>query len=239
METVHNRDTKELIERISAVYKKVSHAAMRADRDPAEVKVLAATKTIPAELIKEAVEAGIRLIGENRVQEAKEKIETLRGKLPETVSWHMIGHLQKNKARVAVQLFDLIHSLDSLELAERLNRIASEYGKTQRCLIQVKLSHEETKYGIAPEEVERMLEKVMEFKNLRIEGLMTMPPYFEDPEMVRPYFRRLRQLRDSLESKGYTLPELSMGMSGDFEVAVEEGATIVRVGSAIFGQRRY
>jgi hypothetical protein len=234
-----DRKSRELIERISVVYKKVSHAAMRAGRDPAEVKVLAATKTVPVELIKEAIDAGIRLIGENRVQEAKEKIEALKGRVPETVSWHMIGHLQKNKARAAVQLFDLIHSLDSFELAERLNRIASEYGKIQRCLVQVKLSHEETKHGIAPEEVERLLERIIELKNLKIEGLMTMPPYFEDPEMVRPYFRRLRLLREALEGKGYKLPELSMGMSGDFEVAVEEGATIVRVGSAIFGQRRY
>ncbi len=228
-----------LIERISEVYKRVSHAAMRAGRDPSEVKVIAVTKTIPAEQIMEAVEAGIRIIGENRVQEARQKILALKDTIPPTVQWHMIGHLQKNKVRPALQMFELIHSLDSMELAERINRIAAEYGKVQRCLIQVKLSDEETKYGIRPEYLEAMLNRVSEMQNIRVEGLMTIPPYLEDPEMVRPYFRRLRRLRDELQERGYQLPELSMGMSGDYEVAVEEGATIVRIGTAIFGPRRY
>ncbi len=228
-----------LLENISHVYKRISHAAMRAGRDPSEVVLIAVTKTVPAERIKEAVDLGIRLIGENRVQEAKEKIERLRDELPETVQWHMIGHLQKNKVRPAVMLFDMIQSVDSIELARKINRVAADFGKVQRVLIQVKLSEEETKHGVSEEALEALVEEVLSLENLSLEGLMTIPPFFEDPELVRPYFRRLRQLRDKLNEKGYRLKELSMGMSGDYEVAVEEGATMVRVGTAIFGRRSY
>ncbi|NOX19713.1 MAG: YggS family pyridoxal phosphate-dependent enzyme [Nitrospirae bacterium] len=228
-----------LLENISHVYKRISHAAMRAGRDPSEVVLIAVTKTVSAERIKEAVDLGIRLIGENRVQEAKEKIERLRDELPETVQWHMIGHLQKNKVRPAVMLFDMIQSVDSIELARKINRVAADFGKVQRVLIQVKLSEEETKHGVSEEALEALVEEVLSLENLSLEGLMTIPPFFEDPELVRPYFRRLRQLRDKLNEKGYRLKELSMGMSGDYEVAVEEGATMVRVGTAIFGRRSY
>ncbi len=232
--------TKEgIIQKLSEVYKRVSHAAMRAGRDPQEVKVMAVTKTVPPEYVLEAVEAGIRIIGENYVQEAEKKAKALRGRMPETVSWHLIGHLQKKKEKKAVRLFDVIESLDSVALAERLNKLASEAGRFQRVLVQVKLSDEPTKAGIAPEKVEELLEAVSGMEHLRVEGLMLLPPYHEDPEQSRPYFRKLRQLRDELHQKGYTfLKELSMGMSHDYEVAVEEGATIVRIGTAIFGPRR-
>jgi len=226
-------------ENIYNIYKKIEDAAVKVGRNPEAVKVLAATKTITSDKIEEAVKAGIKIIGENKVQEAKEKIEVLKYKLPEFVSWHMIGHLQRNKAKLAVQLFDLIHSIDSLKLAEKVNKVAAEFGKVQKVLIQVKLSDEETKYGISPDEIINIIEKIYNMENISVEGLMTMPPYFENPENVRTYFKRLRKLRDELQSKGFSLPELSMGMSGDFEIAVEEGATIVRIGSAIFGRRNY
>ncbi len=228
-----------LLDNISTIYKRISHAAMRAGRDPSEVELIAVTKTVPAERIKEAIDLGIRLIGENRVQEAKEKIELLRSKIPETVQWHMIGHLQKNKVRPAVMLFDMIQSVDSLELANRINRIAAEFGKVQRVLVQVKLAEEETKYGIKERELEPLLSEMMNMENLLIEGLMTIPPYLEEPEKVRPYFRRLRELKERMKERGFNLKHLSMGMSGDYEVAVEEGATMVRVGTAIFGRRIY
>ena len=228
-----------LLDNISTVYKRISHAAMRAGRDPSEVELIAVTKTVPAEKIREAIDLGVRLIGENRVQEAKEKLEELRDKIPRTVQWHMIGHLQKNKVRPAVMLFDMIQSVDSLALAERINRIAAEFGKVQRVLVQVKLSDEETKQGIQEYELEHLISEMKEMDNLLIEGLMTIPPYFEDPEQVRPYFRRLKEIKDELNARGFNLKHLSMGMSGDYEVAVEEGATMVRVGTAIFGRRIY
>ncbi|RMG02629.1 MAG: YggS family pyridoxal phosphate-dependent enzyme [Nitrospirae bacterium] len=212
---------------------------MRAGRDPAAVRLLAVTKTVPPDVVKEAIDAGIRLVGENRVQEAEKKMDVLKGLIPDTVSWHMIGHLQKNKAKVAVRLFDLIESLDSIALAERIDRYARDAEKIQRVFLQVKLSPEETKTGIPPEDLERDIERYFSFKNILPLGLMTIPPYSPDPENSRPFFRRLRELREALEKRGFSLPELSMGMSGDYEVAVEEGATIVRVGTAIFGERVY
>lgn len=228
-----------LLDNISNVYKRISHAAMRAGRDPSEVVLIAVTKTVQPERIKEAVDLGIRLIGENRVQEAKEKIDRLRDVLPETVQWHMIGHLQKNKVRPAVTLFDMIQSVDSIELAKKINRVAADYGKVQRILIQVKLADEESKHGVTEEALEPLIDEVLKLENLALEGLMTIPPFFDDPELVRPYFRRLRQIRDRLNEKGYRLKELSMGMSGDYEVAIQEGATMVRIGTAIFGRRAY
>ncbi len=200
---------------------------------------MAVSKTVPEAMIQEVVEAGIRLLGENYVQEAERKIQALKDKLPETVSWHLIGHLQKNKAKKAVALFDVIQSLDSVELAERINRLAAEAGKCQRVLVQVKLADEPTKAGIPEEQVEDLLLRVAQMQHIRVEGLMLLPPYFDDPQQSRPYFRRLRQLRDQLHKKGYTfLKELSMGMTHDYEVAVEEGATILRIGTGIFGPRR-
>ncbi|GER93471.1 YggS family pyridoxal phosphate enzyme [hot springs metagenome] len=230
-----------LIENISNILKKISHAAMRAGRSPDEVKLIAVTKTVSVEAIKEAVDAGLRIFGENRVQEAQKKIQSLKLEVQNSrIEWHLIGHLQKNKIKYAVQLFDLIHTVDSIELAEELNKQAEKIKKTQRVLVQIKLSEEETKHGIPEENLMPLLEKINELKNLKLEGLMTMPPYFEDIEGVRPYFKRLREIRDNINSlriMHYALRELSMGMSNDFEVAIEEGATMVRIGTAIFGER--
>ncbi|HMK60931.1 MAG TPA: YggS family pyridoxal phosphate-dependent enzyme [Dissulfurispiraceae bacterium] len=228
-----------LLENTSAVFKKMSHAAMRAGRRPEDVRLVAVSKTVDINVIKQACDVGLRAFGENKVQEAQSKVSRLRSEMPDIkVEWHMIGHLQRNKARVAVGLFELIHSLDSEALAADLDKAAGSLGKIQRVLIQVKLSEEETKSGIAEQKLESLAGKIADLRNLKLEGLMTMPPYFDNPELSRPYFRRLRELRDGLSNKGYALPELSMGMSHDFEIAIQEGATLVRVGTAIFGERR-
>jgi len=229
-----------LLEKASAVFKRMSHAAMRAGRRPEEVRLVAVTKTVGVEEIKQALDVGLRMFGENRVQEAKEKISNLKSEISNAkIEWHMIGHLQSNKVRPAVQLFDLVHSVDSAGLAEEINKEAARIGKVQRVLIEVKLSEEATKSGISEPELSALIEKVAKLGNLKLEGLMTMPPFFDEPERARPYFKRLRELRDALAEKGFSLPELSMGMSGDFDVAIEEGATLVRVGTAIFGERSF
>lgn len=227
-----------LFENIKNIYRKISSAAIRSGRSPFDVQLVAVTKTIRFERIREAVDLGLRTFGENRVQEAQKKITDCRLQCADcNVEWHMIGHLQKNKARMAVQLFDLIHSLDSAELAEEVNRFAGKYGKLQRILIEVKLSEEESKHGVAKKGLMDLITAVSEMEHLKLEGLMTMPPFFEDPALARPYFTELRRLRDTAEGAGYKLPELSMGMTNDFEVAILEGATMVRVGTGIFGER--
>ena len=230
---------KAFMENIKNVYRKISSAAIRSGRSPFDVQLVAVTKTIGMERIRKAIDLGLRVFGENRVQEAKEKIEGLREQVQNaTVEWHLIGHLQKNKAKVAVGLFNLIHSLDSIDLAREINRHAEKEGKMQRVLVQVKLSEEEAKHGIAPEDFISLIGSVQEMHNLKLEGLMTIPPFFDDPGAARPYFRMLRELRDKAEDQGVRLPQLSMGMSGDFEVAILEGATMVRIGTSIFGERR-
>lgn len=227
-----------LLENIKNVYRKISSAAIRSGRTPFDVKLVAVTKTVDILKIQEAMELGVRVFGENKVQEAIEKITSIRNEMPDyAVEWHFIGHLQKNKAKTAVQLFDLIHSVDSASLAGELNRQAEKIGKVQRVLIQVKLSEEESKYGIPAEGCMKLLEEVSSMPHVKIEGLMTIPPFFDDPAMVRPYFKRLRELRDSAAKGGFQLPELSMGMTHDFEAAILEGATMVRVGTGIFGER--
>src|SRR5208337_4473917 len=227
-----------LIENTSVILKKMSHAATCAGRSPDGVKLIAVTKTVGIAKIKEAVDIGLRIFGENRVQEAQEKIPGLKSKISDSrIEWHLIGHLQKNKAKYAVRLFDLIHTINSVELAEETNRQAEKIGKIQKVLVQVKLSGEETKHGVSEEELVPLLKRVKELNNLQLKGLMTIPPFFEDPENTRPYFRRLRELSDKAEEAGYDLTELSMGMSGDFEVAIEEAATMVRIGTALFGER--
>jgi pyridoxal phosphate enzyme (YggS family) len=230
--------TSSIFNNINELYKSISRAAMKADRSPDEVKLVAATKTVGTDAVREAVESGLRLFGENRVQEAKKKIlsDEIRS-MNEKLEWHMIGNLQKNKAKDAVQLFGLVHSVDSIELAEELNRQAGMIGKIQRVLVQVKLSGEETKHGVPESGLMRLLLQIRDMASLRLEGLMTIPPFFEDTEKVRPYFRRLRELRDSAVTAGFALPELSMGMSHDFEAAIGEGATMVRIGASIFGER--
>ncbi|MEW6584437.1 MAG: YggS family pyridoxal phosphate-dependent enzyme [Nitrospirota bacterium] len=226
------------LERIKNVYRKISSAAIRSGRSPFDVKLVAVTKTVPYELIKEGIDLGLRVLGENRVQEAEQKIETCMVQCPDCdVEWHLVGHLQKNKTKAAVRLFDLIHSVDSAGLAQELNKCASKSGKTQRVLIQVKLSDEPTKHGVPRGDIMDLIKALAEMKNLKLEGLMTMPPFFEDPEMARPFFRELNELREKAQRLGYKLPELSMGMTHDYEVAILEGATMVRIGTAIFGDR--
>ena len=227
-----------LLERIKNVFRKVSSAAIRSGRNPFDVKLVAVTKTVPPDRIKAAVDLGLRVLGENRVQEAQEKISFCKSQCPDCdIEWHLIGHLQKNKAKVAVQLFDMIQTVDSVELAELLDKYAGQQGKNQRVLLQVRLSEEETKHGIEKEDFMGLVEAVARMGNLTLEGLMTMPPFFEDPEQARPYFRELRELREKAEKAGHKLPELSMGMTNDFEAAILEGATMVRIGTGIFGAR--
>ncbi len=222
-----------LRENFSDVKRKIEQAARKCGRNEEEIKLVAVSKTQPAEFLRAAMAAGANVFGENKVQEAESKILEI-GR--ETVEWHLIGHLQSNKARKAVQLFDVIHTLDSIELAERLERICIEENRTGlSVLIQVDLANETTKNGIAEEDLPQLIEFLQTCKCLKFDGLMIIPPFFEDAEKVRPYFRRLREIRDRVLPRG---GELSMGMSHDFEIAIEEGATIVRVGTAIFGERK-
>jgi hypothetical protein len=197
------------------------------------VTLVAVSKLVPVEIIAQAMQAGVTILGENRVQEARDKIAALPGR----GVWHLVGHLQTNKAKLAVQLFDLIHSLDSLKLAQALDRHGEQAARVVRCLIEVNLGGEESKSGISEEGVRPLLDMAGRLAHLRIEGLMALPPLLPDPEQLRPFFRRLRILRDKLEGEGYPLDQLSMGMTHDFEVAIEEGATLVRIGTAIFGPR--
>lgn len=223
---------------VEAVFERIEKAALRAGRKPEEVILLAATKTRSAEQIRQAFEAGVRFFGENRVQEAKEKIPKLSD-LKGAV-WHMIGHLQTNKVKDAVKLFNAIESVDRERLVEQLQKRLSKVGGSVEVFIEVKLSPEESKHGCSPELLEPLAEKILRAENLKLVGLMTVPPYFKDPLKAAPYFAKLRKLRDKLQnSLGINLPHLSMGMSHDFEVAIAEGATIVRVGTAIFGPRNY
>lgn len=220
-----------LSQRLSAVRDRIADAAVRAGRDPAEVTLVAVSKTHSASAVLEAVAAGQVVFGENKVQEAE-------WKRPEVGAgtWHLIGHLQSNKARKAVKVFDVIESVDSLDLAQRLERICGEEGREKLpVFIQVDLAGEETKTGAPESELADIIGFVKGAKHLELRGLMTIPPFLDDPEDIRPYFTRLRGLRDALVPDG----GLSMGMSSDFEVAIEEGATLVRVGTAIFGERNY
>ena len=221
-----------LIENLVSVRSRIEAAVRRVGRDSAEIKLVAVSKTHSAATVREAMAAGATIFGENKVQEAESKIIEI-GR--EGVEWHLIGHLQSNKARRAVQLFDVIQTVDSLELAERLERICDEEGREELpVFVQVDLGGEETKSGIAESQLPELAAYLQDCKNLRFNGLMILPPFFDDPEATRPYFRRLRALRDTILPGG----ELSMGMTNDFEVSIEEGATVVRVGTAIFGERR-
>ncbi len=220
-------------DRLASVRAGIAAAAARSGRGGEAVTLVAVSKTIPVAEIREALAAGVSLLGENRVQEAREK----SAHLPGLVAWHLIGHLQTNKAKLAVQLFDCIHSLDSVRLAEELDRHAEAADKVQRCLVEVNVGEEAQKSGVSDTEARRILERARQLRHVRIEGLMAIPPFLEDPEEVRPYFRRLRLLRDTLRREGFPLEVLSMGMSHDFAIAVEEGATMVRIGTALFGPR--
>lgn len=223
-------------ENFKIVMDRIGAAAKRAGRDPSSVRLVTVTKTVDHDRIREAIAAGAAILGENRVQEAKEKIEAL-GKV---ASWHLIGHLQTNKSKYAVKLFDLIHSVDNLELAKEIDKQAAKAGKVQNVLIEVSIAGEAAKAGVSIGDMVRLVGEAAGLKHIRVLGVMTMPPLSNDPEDSRPYFRKLRDLADAVRKEGIagiSMNELSMGMSGDFEVAVEEGATLVRVGTAIFGAR--
>jgi len=223
-------------DRIERVRRRIAEAARRVGRDPDEVELVAVTKTVPVARIREAIEAGVTLLGENRVQEASDKIALLNS-FP--VSWHLIGHLQTNKSRPAAELFELIHSLDSAKLAAALDRHGASLGKPIRVLVEVNVGGESSKNGIPELELVSLLQACQQFAHLTIEGLMAIPPFRRNPEDVRPFFRKLRLLRDQAATAcpDYPLRHLSMGMSHDYEIAIEEGATLVRVGTAIFEAR--
>lgn len=227
-----------LAARLTSIRARIAAAAKSCRREPGEVTLIAISKTHPASAIRRVIEFGALDIGENRVQEAEGKIAEI-GR--DAARWHLVGHLQANKARRAVNLFDVIHSLDSLELARRLDRLCEEEGREKLAvLVQVDLGHEETKSGIDESELTHLVEELGPLHRLELTGLMTLPPFFDDGEQSRPFFRRLRELRDALAARGAFgggKGELSMGMTNDFEVAIEEGATMVRVGTAIFGER--
>ena len=232
------RQPGDLPQRLDIVRQKIDESARRSGRSADELTLVAVSKTHPAEIVREAIAAGVADFGENRVQEAE-------GKIPEVgrdqARWHLIGHLQSNKARRAVELFDVIHSLDSTTLACRLNRMCIDLGRQELpVLIQVDLGHEPTKTGAVEKDLPEIIEAVRESERLSLIGLMTLPPFFDEAEKARPFFRRLREMRDEIRKQGAFgdgLGELSMGMTHDYEIAIEEGATMLRVGTAIFGER--
>jgi pyridoxal phosphate enzyme (YggS family) len=218
------------------VRKRIEAACTRAKRDPAEVTLVAVSKSQPPEAIAEAANLGQLIFAENRVQEAKAKIPLCPG----SIQWHMIGHLQSNKCRDAVALFQMVESVDSLSLAEELDKAAAKQSKTIPILLEVNIAGESTKFGFKPAAVLEQLNAINALKRLEVHGLMTIAPYTSDTETVRPIFRKLRELKGKCEDKlGAPLAHLSMGMSGDYEVAIEEGATIARIGTALFGPRQY
>jgi hypothetical protein len=225
-----------IAENLLQIKERMAEAAVRSGRTPESVKLVGVTKTVDVERIKQAVSAGLQILGENYVQEAREKIKEVGGE----ASWHFVGRLQTNKAKYAVKLFDMIQTVDSFKLANELNRRAQTLGRTIPIIIQVNLASEVSKGGVEPSKCISLIKQISDLANLQIRGLMTMPPFFDQPERVRPYFAQLRELSQEIakaQLPGVEMKELSMGMSGDFETAIEEGATLVRVGTAIFGER--
>ena len=225
---------------VSSIQQRIAAAAHRAGRSPDEILLMAVTKTQPPERIREAYDAGLRLFGENRVQEFAAKVAALRDL--QAADWHMIGHLQTNKAAKTAELFRAVDSVDSLKLAEKLNAAARAFGKKLYVLIEINVGGEAAKSGVAPDSpaLDELLIAAPRFEGLIFRGLMTVPPFTDEPEDARPYFRKLRELRDAIAARrlpSVAMDELSMGMSHDFEVAIEEGSTCVRVGTAIFGER--
>lgn len=222
---------------LESVMHRIEQAAVSSGRNIETVRLVSVTKTIPAETVKKAIDAGAAILGENYIQEARSKFNDLSSY---PVSWHFIGHLQTNKAKYAVRIFDLIHSVDSFKLALELDKQAGKTGKIQHILIQVNVAEESSKSGVLVQNTLNLVKEISVLENLAIKGLMTMPPFFNEPEKVRPFFKDLRNLRDSIRKEGIqnvAMDELSMGMTGDFEAAIEEGATLVRIGTAIFGER--
>jgi pyridoxal phosphate enzyme (YggS family) len=232
-------DTDTIKKNLESVTKRIEHACEKAGNSTKAVTLIGVTKTFGTELVRRAIEAGITDIGENYVQEARQKIEEI-GESGAGMRWHFIGHLQKNKAKYAVRLFNLIHSVDSIALAEELHRRAEQNNKIQDILVQINISHEDQKSGVDVGGVVDLVRGIAPLQNLAVRGLMGMPPFHDDPEESRPYFVTLRKIRETVEKEridGVEMTELSMGMSLDFAVAVEEGATMVRVGTALFGER--
>ncbi len=222
-------------ESLELVKEKILRACERSGRSVSDVKLLGASKTVPAERLREFYECGLHVFGENRVQEFLKKYEELESF---DIEWHFIGRLQSNKVKYIIDKVVLIHSLDRESLAKEIQKRAERLGRVQEVLVEVNVGNEESKGGVKTEQLEEFISRVLELKNLKVIGLMCIPPYMENPEDVRPFFGRLRDLRDKLGTRlGIPLGELSMGMSHDFEVAIEEGATIVRVGSLLFGER--
>lgn len=220
-------------ENLKEVRERIKNSCEKVGREPAEITLIAATKNVPPDRIKEAVKCGINIIGENRVQEALSKYESIK----ESVKWHMIGHLQTNKVKKAIELFEMIQSVDSIRLAEEIQKRASNAGKVVDVLVEVNTSKEETKYGLKVEETVEFLKRIRSFDNIRVKGFMTIGIFTPYPEQVRPCFKTLRNLKRDAEEAGIELKHLSMGMSSDFEVAIEEGSSMVRIGASIFGKR--
>lgn len=226
-----------IAENVARVCERITAAARRAGRNPEEITLMGVSKTFPVERIREAYAAGLRVFGENRVQEFAEKSGPLSDLAD--AKWHLIGHLQSNKIRQALPLFEMIHGVDSVDLLDDIQRIAGDLGLFPRVLLQVNVAGESSKFGFKPDRLMSEVERVTRADRVQVEGLMTIPPLASNPENSRKYFVQLRQLRDRLEKEfRFPLPQLSMGMSGDYRIAVEEGATLVRVGTAIFGERR-
>jgi len=226
METIKNN--------LEIINKKIKKAALKANRNPEEIKLVAVTKTATMGQIEEAINAGVKIIGENRVQDAKEKYQILTA----GIEWHLIGHLQTNKVKYAVEIFNCIHSVDSIKLAQEIDKRSKQFGKIMDVLVEVNVSGEESKYGIKPEEVKPFIKNISEFLRIKVRGLMTIAPIVKDKEEVRPYFRKLRELSKEIKSKNIEnvkMDYLSMGMTKDFEIAIEEGANMVRIGRGIFG----
>lgn len=223
-----------LADNLVSIQQRIRAACERAGRDTSTVTLLAVAKTQPPEVVKEAAELGLPLFGENKIQEAKAKISLC----PSRLRWHFIGHLQTNKCRDAVDLFEMIQSVDSLHLAQEINKRSEQAAKTMPVLLEVNVAGEASKFGYAPERLLAEFKELNALPRIEIHGLMTVPPWTAEPEKVRPHFRRLRELKEQCEQVlGAPLPHLSMGMTGDFEIAIEEGATIVRIGTALFGER--
>ena len=226
---------------IERIQNEIADRALRCGRDPADIRLMAVTKTVDFGRIREAALAGLSLFGENYVQEAKEKIEKLRADIDRDMKWHMIGYLQSNKAKYAVHLFDMVQTVSKMTLAAELDKRSGALRRKMDILIEVNISGEPAKSGLTPDQVIPFLESIMGFQNIYVRGLMTMPPWFDDPEKARPYFRKLRELSEQIAERrinGVVMQELSMGMTDDYAVAVEEGATIVRIGRGIFGERK-
>ena len=227
-----------LRENYRQVEENIRRACGRAGRDPGDVTLIAVSKTKPVELLREAYDLGTRVFGENKVQEIVEKYEAL----PKDIRWHMIGHLQRNKVKYIIDKVDLIHSVDSVRLAETIEKEAAKHDLTANILLEVNVAEEESKFGLKVDEVEQVVDEIAKFSHIKVCGLMTIAPFVENPEENRPYFRRLRNLSVDIGAKkvdNVTMSILSMGMTNDYEVAVEEGATMVRVGTGLFGARDY